>query len=80
MQNTKAQLRATIRRAQSLPPPEDRAALREAAGISRAELASAVGVTPGTVWMWEKGKRQPTGIRRQRYIDALDVLAANASA
>lgn len=79
MQTTKAQLRATIRRAQSLPPPEKRIALREAAGVSRADLASAVGVTPGAVWMWEMGKRQPTGIRLKRYIEALDVLAANPS-
>jgi len=37
--------------------------IREAAGLSLAELASAVGpgVSPTTVWRWEAGERQPRG-------------------
>jgi DNA-binding XRE family transcriptional regulator len=33
--------------------------LRRNAGISRTELASALGVSKGTIDVWEQGKREP---------------------
>jgi DNA-binding XRE family transcriptional regulator len=33
--------------------------LRRKAGISRTELASALGVSKGTIDVWEQGKREP---------------------
>ena len=35
-------------------------AVRTRAGLSRADLAKRVGVTYGTVWIWEKGEHSPS--------------------
>lgn len=37
--------------------------LREAAGLSRKDLAAAVGVTPSAVAKWEQGKHPPAAGR-----------------
>ncbi len=37
------------------------AALREAAGLTRYQLAAVVGVSPPRVYEWESGDRSPTG-------------------
>ena len=34
--------------------------VRTRAGLSRADLAKRVGVTYGTVWIWEKGEHSPS--------------------
>jgi DNA-binding transcriptional regulator YiaG len=49
--------------------------LRESAGISQAEVAAAIGVTPAAVSRWEAGARKPTGLAAQRYAQLLDLLA-----
>jgi transcriptional regulator with XRE-family HTH domain len=74
MESTADRLRARIRVVQALPPVEKRIELRERAGLSRADLATAIGVTPGAVWLWEKGKRQPTGPWLAKYVEALGLL------
>lgn len=33
--------------------------LREAAGLTQLELANALGVTPSTVYKWERGMNEP---------------------
>lgn len=48
--------------------------VREAAGLSVAELAEAVGVDPGTVRRWETGERLPRREEAVRYGRLLDVL------
>ncbi|MFI8930352.1 helix-turn-helix domain-containing protein [Streptomyces sp. NPDC053474] len=49
-----------------LPPAERRRALREALGLSRAQVARALAVSPSTVGGWEAG-RDPSGEVRGRY-------------
>lgn len=75
MESTADRLRARLRVVQALPPAEKRIALRERAGLSRADLAAVIGVTPGAVWLWEKGKRQPSGPLLAKYVEALGLLS-----
>ncbi|QCX73982.1 Helix-turn-helix protein [Streptomyces sp. YIM 121038] len=49
-----------------LPPAERRRALREALGLSRAQVARALAVSPSTVGGWEAG-RDPSGEVRGKY-------------
>jgi transcriptional regulator with XRE-family HTH domain len=49
--------------------------LRQAAGLSQAELAAAVGVTNCCISHWENGKRRPRGDAAARYALALRDLA-----
>ncbi|MGW1952496.1 helix-turn-helix domain-containing protein [Streptomyces sp. NPDC001920] len=59
-----------------LPPPEERRRLREAASMTRAQLAARVGVSRETVRAWETGRTSPSGPRREAYTRLLDDLAA----
>lgn len=43
-----------------MPPAAERQRLREAANLSRAQVAAAVGVGRTTVANWEAGSSQPT--------------------
>ncbi|MET8661379.1 helix-turn-helix transcriptional regulator [Streptomyces griseus] len=63
------------RLAKAMPPPEERLRLREAAGLTRAQVATAVGVARGTVLAWETGKSDPTPPGRLRYLRLLEGLA-----
>ena len=45
--------------------------IREAAGLSLAELGRAIDVDPSAVWRWENGERTPTGVYAVRYRDFL---------
>ncbi|PZT71617.1 MULTISPECIES: helix-turn-helix domain-containing protein [unclassified Streptomyces] len=58
-----------------LPEAHLRRALREQAGLSKAQVARALGVNPSTVTGWETG-RNPTGELRTKYAYLLDALAA----
>ncbi|MFJ4503826.1 helix-turn-helix domain-containing protein [Streptomyces sp. NPDC088864] len=58
-----------------LPEPHLRRALREQAGLSKAQVARALGVNPSTVTGWETG-RDPSGELRTKYAYLLDALAA----
>ncbi|MEW2313579.1 helix-turn-helix transcriptional regulator [Streptomyces sp. NPDC006864] len=63
------------RLAKAMPPPEERLRLREAAGLTRAQVAEAVGVARGTVLAWETGKSDPTPPGRLPYLRLLEGLA-----
>ncbi|MFF5894125.1 helix-turn-helix transcriptional regulator [Streptomyces globisporus] len=63
------------RLAKAAPPPEERLRLREAAGLTRAQVAEAVGVARGTVLAWETGKSDPTPPGRLPYLRLLEGLA-----
>lgn len=56
-----------------LPAPEQRLRLREAARLSKAQVARALGVSPSTVTGWETG-RDPSGEMRTRYAYLLEGL------
>jgi DNA-binding transcriptional regulator YiaG len=62
-----------------LPPPQVRRALREANGLSAADLARPLHVTRQAVSKWECGKRTPRGELLQAYLAVLDELAAALS-
>jgi DNA-binding transcriptional regulator YiaG len=42
-------------------------AIREQAGVSRAEIARSIRVHPGTIGRWEEGLRSPRGAAARRY-------------
>ena len=50
--------------------------IREAHGLSLAEVGSAVGVSPGAVSKWEHGQRRPFGKPAVAYARLLRVLAS----
>ena len=58
-----------------LPSPAERRRLREASGLSQAELAHIVGVSTAAIGHWETGARStPRGPLLPRYVEALRVL------
>ncbi|MGW0867808.1 helix-turn-helix domain-containing protein [Streptomyces sp. NPDC002611] len=57
-----------------LPPPKERRRLREAASLTRAQLASRVGVTSETVRGWETGRVTPRGRKGEKYARLLNSL------
>ncbi|MEF9915711.1 helix-turn-helix domain-containing protein [Streptomyces sp. P5-A9] len=59
----------------SIPPPAERQRLREAASLSRAQVAAAVGVGRTTVANWETGASEPTPPGRLPYLKLLKGLA-----
>lgn len=61
----------------ALPPPTMRRALREASGISAAQLAGTMGVTRQAVSKWELGRRTPSGSLLEAYVAVLDELASS---
>jgi DNA-binding transcriptional regulator YiaG len=67
-------LRSQARAAIDLPPPAKCQAIREAAGVSRAQLAMALSVSEASVAYYERGLRTPRGENRIRYVAALTAL------
>ncbi|WP_369266151.1 helix-turn-helix domain-containing protein, partial [Streptomyces harbinensis] len=59
-----------------LPPPAERARLREAAGITQARLAQALKATTQTVKNWENGRSEPKEPRLSAYQRLLNGWAA----
>ncbi|MDX2680540.1 helix-turn-helix transcriptional regulator [Streptomyces sp. NY05-11A] len=59
----------------ALPEARVRCDLRERAGLSKAQVARTLGVSPSTVTGWETG-RDPSGELRAKYAYLLDGLAA----
>ncbi|WP_326779437.1 helix-turn-helix transcriptional regulator [Streptomyces sp. NBC_01445] len=68
-------LLASLTPQEELPDTEVRRSLREQAGLSKAQVARALGVSPSTVTGWESG-RDPAGETRAKYAYLLDGLAA----
>jgi transcriptional regulator with XRE-family HTH domain len=64
-----------------LPDPAQARAIREASGVTAAEVASALGVSRTSVWPWEASAHRPRGERRDAYAEAIEelrLLAAGA--
>ncbi|MFF8373440.1 telomere-associated protein Tap [Streptomyces lydicus] len=59
-----------------LPPPMERKRLREAAGLSQAQIASALNARREAVGNWELGKTEPRPPKRAAYARLLEGLAA----
>ncbi|MCH0561352.1 helix-turn-helix transcriptional regulator [Streptomyces sp. MUM 16J] len=59
-----------------LPPPAERARLREAAGITQARLANALKTTTQSVKNWENGRSEPKSPRLDAYQRLLNGWAA----
>ncbi|WP_399133780.1 telomere-associated protein Tap [Streptomyces sp. Li-HN-5-11] len=59
-----------------LPPPAERARLREAAGVTQARLAQVLQSTTQTVKNWESGRSEPRPPRREAYLRLLEGWAA----
>jgi transcriptional regulator with XRE-family HTH domain len=59
-----------------LPSPEARRLLRERAGVSQRDVATALGVTREAVAQWESGRRSPRPALAVAYVALLDRLAA----
>ncbi|MHA6765342.1 telomere-associated protein Tap [Streptacidiphilus sp. PAMC 29251] len=69
-------LLAAVASGQILPPPAERARLREAAGLTQAAVAQALGVRVPSLQAWEEGRSEPAEPRREAYRRLLDGLAA----
>ncbi|MEW2400298.1 helix-turn-helix domain-containing protein [Streptomyces sp. NPDC046862] len=59
-----------------LPPPAERKRLREAAGLSQAQVAKATGTRREAVGNWESGRTEPRPPQRAAYARLLEGLAA----
>ncbi|MFE0606783.1 telomere-associated protein Tap [Streptomyces sp. NPDC058892] len=59
-----------------LPPPAERKRLREAAGLSQAQIATALSTRREAVGNWEIGKTEPRPPKRAAYARLLEALAA----
>ncbi|MFG2334219.1 telomere-associated protein Tap [Streptomyces sp. NPDC048604] len=59
-----------------LPVPPERVRLREAAGLTRAAVAQALGVRVPSIEAWEGGRAEPRGERLEAYRRLLDGLAS----
>ncbi|MFB7076408.1 telomere-associated protein Tap [Streptomyces sp. NPDC056308] len=71
-----ANIDALLAEEPQLPPPAERARLREAAGITQARLAQALKSTTQTVKNWENGRSEPKPPRLEAYKRLLDGWAA----
>lgn len=54
-----------------LPSPSARRAIRVAAGLTEADIATAVGVHRATVARWELGERSPSAAHLHVYVALL---------
>jgi DNA-binding XRE family transcriptional regulator len=61
--------------AEALPPPAERRRLREAAGLSQAQVAAAVSTRREAVGNWEAGRTEPRPPQRAAYARLLEGLA-----
>ena len=62
-----ANIDALLEEEPQLPPPAERARLREAAGITQARLATALKTTTQTVKNYENGRSEPKSPRLEAY-------------
>jgi len=69
-------LLAAVNAGTVLPVPAERFRLREAAGLTPAAVAQALGTRPATLESWEAGRSEPTGDRLEAYRRLLEGLAA----
>ncbi|MFF5827271.1 helix-turn-helix transcriptional regulator, partial [Streptomyces bacillaris] len=61
---------------EDLPAPAERRRLREAAGLSQAQIAKALETRREAVGNWEAGRTEPRSAKRAAYARLLEGLAA----
>ncbi|MFI1035991.1 telomere-associated protein Tap [Streptomyces sp. NPDC020951] len=71
-----ASVDALLEEEPQLPPPAERARLREEAGVTQARLAQVLKTTPQTVKNWENGRSEPRPPRLEAYQRLLEGWAA----
>lgn len=69
-----------VRDRRDLPPPQRRREVRQAAGLSLDEMASALGVTKQAVGRWESGERFPRPPALHAYLRLLREIEEELSA
>jgi DNA-binding XRE family transcriptional regulator len=57
-----------------LPTPEERKRIRVAAGLTRDEVGSVLGVTSTAIYQWETGKADPGKASIGPYVELLERL------
>jgi len=67
----------TVRR--RLPPPPQRRAMRQLAGLSMRHLAEELGVSVTAVGQWERGERSPRGDNLVSYVELLETIRASTA-
>ncbi|WCD86388.1 hypothetical protein KPP03845_102734 [Streptomyces xanthophaeus] len=67
-------VRSRLHVRRGLPEPNERRALRAAAGLTQQELADAIGVSRQAVSYWEAGLRTPRGKFLDAYTEAIAAL------
>ena len=63
-----------VRLLRSLPPPEERRAIREAAQQSRDAVGRAIGISGAAIAGYEAGTRTPRGEHLRQYASLLTAL------
>jgi len=79
MDQTRKQVQQLVRARRPLPPPERRVELRKAARLRLKDIADLIGVTPTTVWNWERGI-EPKPRYHDKYREVLEALAGKGAA
>lgn len=64
-------MRINIESMPELPPSHECEAIRKAAGLTVTQLGAAVGVSAASIRQWEAGMREPRGLGRIAYAQAL---------
>lgn len=72
--DTRKQVLQLVRDRRPLPPPERRVELRKGARLRLKDIAGLIGVTPTTVWNWERGI-EPKPKYYDAYREVLETLA-----
>lgn len=63
-----------VRAKRELPPPEERRAIRIAAGVSQEDIAKELGLSRAAISRWETDKRTPQDEHLLGYVKILRTL------
>jgi len=74
MTGTHEELLERVRARRMLPVADERRRIREAAGVSQHEMATALGVSWTAIWRWEQGSRPREHRHEVAYADLLNEL------
>ena len=73
-------IRAAVQaRSRQLPAPAEARRIRQESGLSLKEFARLLGVGAASLSSWETSRRRPTGLRRDRYVQALELLERHSA-